>query len=259
MVRERLQEMTKKAQVYFMQRGNAAIKQALQLAKKQGYITLLIPDQGGWLTYRQYGEDLGFAIKELKTDHGRIVPEMVVGDKKTVLLLNSMPAYACAIDVVAIAKTCQEQGIFLINDVAASIGTGAEAHGDIIVGSFGKWKPLALGTGGFIALDQELAIAETDLDFPVLLSLLDTWQVRTDLIKAFVHEFKKHLPNEAIIHPGDDGYVVIVRFETDEEKERLINIGKVVDPTLEHTICPRSIRVLDQAVCFEVKRKFSAR
>lgn len=258
LVRERLKQMTKKKHVYFVKRGNAAIKEALRLAKAKGCTKLFIPDQGGWLTYPQYGKELGFEVEELKTDTGIITPDMIEGDDKTVLLINSMPAYAFTIDTEAIAKKCAEQGIFFINDVVASIGTDAQTCGAVAIGSFGRWKPLAIGGGGFIATDEELALQEEELDFAKLLSLLDTLQVRTNLIASFVYEFKKHLPKDKIIHAEHRGYNAIVRFAGDEEKEKLINIAKVVDPTLEHTVCPRYIRVQEPALCFEVKRKFSA-
>ena len=53
-----------------------------------------------------------------------------------------------------------------------------------------------------------------------------------------------------IISPGHN---VIVKFNTDEEKEKIINYCDKNE--LEYTLCPRYIRVEENAVSIEVKRK----
>ena len=55
--------------VKFMASGNAAIFCAVYLCKSDRN-KFLIPDQGGWLTYKTYPQILGLEVKEIKTDHG---------------------------------------------------------------------------------------------------------------------------------------------------------------------------------------------
>src|SRR3989338_8203460 len=88
-----LKELTGKKFVLLTQRGNASIQLALKLAKGKGFDKLLIQDQGGWITYKQYAEKLKFSIHELKTDHGLVNEKELEKIKNSVLLINSLPAY----------------------------------------------------------------------------------------------------------------------------------------------------------------------
>ena len=42
------------------------------IAKSLGKTKLIVPDQGGWITYFQYGKKLKFDLKELNTHYGVI-------------------------------------------------------------------------------------------------------------------------------------------------------------------------------------------
>ena len=253
--RSHLRRLTGKPHITFTGRGNRAIKKALSLARKKKE-ELLIPDQAGWLTYKPLGEKAGYTIRTLKTDAGLITPDMITGDDKTVLLINTLPAYAFTIPAEAIAEKCKEQGILLINDAAASIGTPAAKEGDVIIGSFGKWKPLPLRQGGFIATDEPLGEEEPNLEWARLAKLLENVEERTTKMKRRANKLKQHLRKYDLIHPDKAGYNVIARYRSEEEKENLINDAGALEPRLEHTLCPRDIRVDQQAVCFELKRMF---
>jgi len=56
-----------------------------------------------------------------------------------------------------------------------------------------------------------------------------------------------------IIHAEEEGFNVVVRFKNDEEKEKILKYCEQKE--YEYTICPRYIRVNENAVCIEVKRK----
>ena len=65
--KEILKIMTGKKYVKLVNRGNSAIKLALKIAKAKGFSQVYIPDQGGWLTYRQFPKKMGFNVIEIKT------------------------------------------------------------------------------------------------------------------------------------------------------------------------------------------------
>ena len=72
-VLEKLREFTKHNNILITNRGNQSILLALHLVKKNtDKNTILIPNQGGWLTFKTYPKILGFNIKEVKTDSGII-------------------------------------------------------------------------------------------------------------------------------------------------------------------------------------------
>lgn len=251
-----LTRLVGKTPLRFVARGNEAIRQALTEAKRKGRTELLAPDQGGWLTYETIGKKLGFRVERFATKDGVFGPESIIGGQETAVLFNSMPAYAFTIDMQSIAEHCEKRGILLINDATATIGTSAGAIGDLIIGSLGKWKPLPLGAGGFIAgldTDEE----EPAIDYERLVTLLRTLHGRAAKIRALAKELKARLPREALIHSTHEGYNAIAAYETEQEKETLINTARGFDDRIEHTLCPRTIRVERKAVCFEVKRLFS--
>lgn len=261
-VRARVASLVGKEKVLFTNRGNTAIKEALKFAKTHGRTRLLLPDMGGWLTYPQFAKQLKFETIYLKTHRGLIDPASITGGNDTVLLCSSMPAYAFLMDVVAIAQRCKELDILFINDVAASIGTKAATHGDIILGSFGRAKPLPLEEGGFLAFpEDELpepfdSLKEPDLDYALLLALLDSLDNRCVRMRAFASRLKSFLPKDSLIHPSLEGYNVLASFTTDEQREMLINKARTFYEDIEYTLCPRYIRVDEPAVSFECKRLF---
>ena len=69
-------------------------------------------------------------------------------------------------------------------------------------------------------------------------------------------EKRKKIVNDlkdfTIIHKNDLGFVVVVKFATDEEKEKIINYCN--KESLPWTECPRYIRLNKKAISIEVKR-----
>ena len=65
-------------------------------------------------------------------------------------------------------------------------------------------------------------------------------------------KIKNDLKEFDVIHRESKGINVIVKFKDDEEKEKIINCCKT--NSYEYTVCPRYIRVNENAVSIEVKR-----
>ena len=145
-----LKKLTGKKHIVFTSRGNAAIMASLKLAKHLGFHKILIQDMGGWITYSQFIQKLKLEQIKIKTNFG-LVEEIPDGD---VLLVNSMAGYAALHDMSAVCKKTNNKNIFLITDVSGSIGTDEARFGDLIIGSFGRWKPLNVEEGGFIATNN---------------------------------------------------------------------------------------------------------
>ena len=125
-----LKDLTSKKFILFVRRGNTAIRLSLKLVKKLGYKEVLLQDQGGWLTYKQYCKKEKLEPVELETNYGVLRPETVRKYSDCALLMNSMPGYAALQDMKLFERVCEEQKIFLINDVTGSIGTAEAERGD---------------------------------------------------------------------------------------------------------------------------------
>lgn len=256
---DKIKDLTGKEKVILTRRGNKAIKFVLKVFRDLGMNKLLIQDQGGWITYKQYANDLKFELIKIKTDYG-ILDTDDLGrsiDDKSVLLINSMPGYHAEEDMEKIESISERANSILINDASGSIGAENAKIGDVIIGSFGRWKPVDAGHGGFIA---------TDLDFfddmesvfsgnfqEELMKKLEGLPERLENLKSIAKKVKEDLKDFEIIHKEHDGLNVIVKFNNDAEKEKIINY--CIKNNLEYTLCPRYIRVEENAVSIEVKRK----
>ena len=146
-----LKKLTGKKHIFFTNRGNTSIKLALKLAKDLEKKKAFIQDQGGWITYEQFLKKFKYEFYLLDTDYGIIDLKLLRQklDKESVLLINSMPGYfVIQENMKEIYDLCKKKECFLINDVSGSIGKDIAKYGDLIIGSFGRWKPLNIKYGG---------------------------------------------------------------------------------------------------------------
>ncbi len=242
--KEILQDLTGKQYIYLLSKGSVAIKEALGYVKEY---TIILADQGGWLTYDVYAEKSNIVA----TDNGLVDPTTLEDyDDSYVLMVNSMAGYAFPQDMKELSKG----KYMVINDATGSIGTENAKYGKYIIGSFGKAKPVNLGTGAFLASDEALNIQE-DFDFDQeekLTKLLKELPTRIKKLKTITKKVKKDLKHLNIIHPEKDGINIIVAYEQEKEKEEIISYCK--ENKYPFSECPRVIRVTQQAICVEVKR-----
>jgi hypothetical protein len=259
-----LRKLTGKDHIYFTDRGNTSILLTLKLAQSVGKRRLIIQDQGGWLTYKDFGKKLKFEFVELKTDHGLVRLDDLRGscDPGSVFLLNSMPGYFCMVNEIGkIADICKKNGTLMINDASGSIGTDDARYGDLVIGSFGKDKPVEVQYGGFISTEEKSYVGffeKMDTRKPKefyadLLPRLNGLPARRTELLTLASKIKSDLKGSDIINRDSPGFNVIVKYKNENEKQDII--GYCNRESLEYTMCPRYIRVLDTAVSIEVKRK----
>jgi hypothetical protein len=264
-----LRELTDKKHILFVQRGNVAIRLALKLAKHLGYKKVLLQDQGGWITYKQFCKKEKLEAVELKTNHGVLGANALKNYSGCALLINSMPAYAALQKMRELARVGMKQNIFIINDASGSIGTEEAKFGNVILGSFGIDKPVNIsGHGGFMATDSKEYFdflgknnPGLEIDFSGLLGRLKDLNKRLSDLKDVRNKLIQQLEESEfankIIHKDEkdygNGVNLIVRYDSEKQKEKLIKLAE--KEKLEFTLCPRDIRVNDKAVSFEIKRK----
>lgn len=160
--RKKISQITGFGGVEITNRGNQSIFSALEIVnqinnKKQ----ILIPDQGGWISFKLYPKYFGFSVKELKTEDGIINTEELYRNIKdsSALLLTSFAGYFAEQNISEIYEICNKNNVLLIEDATGAIGDDflcRHNHADIIVGSFSNYNPVDVGYGGFIATSQDL-------------------------------------------------------------------------------------------------------
>lgn len=255
-----LKELTNKNNIFFTDRGNSAIEISMKYCKSLSYNKIYLPDQGGWLTYPKYANNLKYNIEIIKTNDGFINLNKLKIENNTSIIINSMAAYSFLLDLRKFAYKCKKKKCFLINDVSASIGTEQAKEGDLIIGSFGRWKPLDVEYGGFIATNNNqfkefycINYKKNIEDFyKKLYSKLKQLKLRLKQFKNIKTKITEDLKNFDIIHRDKEGINVIIKYHNEIEKEKLINYCS--ENNLEYTLCPRDIRVNCNAISIEVKR-----
>ncbi|MBD3362038.1 hypothetical protein GF358_04585 [Candidatus Woesearchaeota archaeon] len=254
-VTEKLHELFRKNNIKLVESGDHAIFSVLKYLQSKNKSKVLIQDQGGWLTYRDYPKKCDMQIIELKTDYGLIDLDdlRMKADANSVLLVNSLNGYFAEQNMKEIQQICADKNCQLINDASGSVGTENAVFGDIIICSFGKDKPINLHYGGCIAFNTGTFSGEFDEKKTDKLSKeLDALFFRLQKWEETHHKIKKDLKDFEIIHPESRGINVIVKFKDDEEKNKII---KYCDANkYPYTLCPRYIRVKEKAVSIEVKR-----
>src|SRR3989338_1973257 len=149
-----LQTYTKHPVVKITNSGDSSIFGALSIAKQRGCKEVLIPDQGGWLSYRTFPKLLDLKITELKTTYGLLNTNELKKHKNAALLFASFAGYAAPQPIEEIAQVCKENNILMIEDASGSLTHPTLCNGnlsDIIVASFGKWKIADVEYGGFLS------------------------------------------------------------------------------------------------------------
>jgi len=243
-----LELLTGKERIILMPRCNRAILQVLRWAK-QKYSDLYFPDQGGWITYEQYGRKLRYNLHELPTKRGLIDFSQVKDN--SVVIFHDMPGYMYFQNSYD-EEDFKKRNILVINDVTGSIGLRVP-QGDVIVCSFGKTKMINLGYGGMIASNLDLPIEE-EFDYSqrdVLSEKIGSIQERIDQVYNLKDQVLDSLSKFDIIQ-GEGPNVVIVHHVDDEAKKI---IGFCERRKLEYKLCPMNIKILEPAISVEILRK----
>ncbi len=258
-----LKKYTKQNNIFLTERGNKAILTALKIVKEKfpnGKI--LIPDQGGWLTYFQYAEKLKFNIEKLKTDYG-VIDVNSLREKDASAIIYSNPAgYYAEQNVKEIYEICKKNNILVILDISGCIGSDFYNgnYADMIVCSFGKWKPINLGHGGFISVNSSTLEDKKYLEnltfeegyYSSLYNKLINLKTRYEFFEQINKKIKKGLEQFNIIHKNNKGINVIVKFNNEEEKNKIKTYCE--KNKYEFVECPKMIKVNAEAISIEVKR-----
>lgn len=254
--KEKLGKLVGKKHILFTPSGDHAIKFVLR-ALKTRIDKALIQDQGGWLTYEQFLRKNRIPYEKIRTDIGLVNPANLKPRGPALLLVNSMPAYACYQDMGPLAKACKERSILLINDVSGSIGTKEATYGDIILGSFGKAKPLGMEDGGFIATDDKAfldALQQEDylLDKELLEELIDALPDRIRFWQDLQEETKHDLSMEQVLHLEKKGFNVLVKTPSSPDQQRILDY--CMKNSLSCRKGPEYIRAMTPSVSIEIKQ-----
>ncbi len=266
-----LKFLTSHEHIEIVLRGNSAILSALTAAKKK----VLIPEEGGWLTYLQFPKKLGLESETVRCKEAVIdLKDLKVklSDKNNppdTFLYQNPGGYHAEQPMKEIYSLCKKYGCKIILDVSGGIGTKLcdGNYADILVCSFGEGKLVEAHTGGFISCKNKELFDQIKSSFKVLDEREDEEKLKLILKKIkelpsrikFLTEKRKKILSDLkefdLVNKNHLGFVVVVKYDSETEKDKIIQYCN--QNNLEYTECPRYIRLNQKAISIEVKRLVS--
>ena len=259
----KISDLTSKEHVKITSSGNNSIFIALSSVEDD----IIIPDQGGWHGFKQIAKFLNKNIVTLKTDLGLIdtdyLDELEIR-KSSALIFTSFAGYAAEQDVKSISRYCRDNDILTIEDASAGVGDknrNLARHSDIIIASTGSPKIINVGSGGFIATDNEDIFKKTALPQKLsktsqiicsgIDSELDNVEDNLEASLNATEHVKKCIPNA--IHSNKRGLNVIIPH--DNAKSICWDLKRTLTTEKSGfiTTCPNYNRVKQKAICIEIK------
>lgn len=306
-IKEKLKQLIGHQYICITTRGDAAIKAALEL-----FDNVLIPEEGGWLSYKKLPkhyelvgcDDSKINLADLKNKL-KIAANKSESAKKSESAARTKPVqaflyqnpggYFAEQPAKEIYELCSRHDCKVIMDVSGSIGTDLcqGNYADILVGSFGKWKLVDAGKGGFISCSDKMLFEQLKItplvDETILQEIKERLNHLNPRIKFLSDKRKKiinDLKNFKVLYPQDTGFVVVVLFNDEagefnnktKKENNEINthfkfhpgennetnrlklspseslINYCAKNKLEWTECPRYIRINKKAISIEIKR-----
>lgn len=257
-----LRKFTNHKEVRVMPRGNSAVFVALYCVKNASdNPMLLIPDQGGWISFKKYPRMLNLDYRELTTHRGvvdlkELEKQLKIG--ATAFIMTSFAGYYAEQPLKKISALCKKYDCLLIEDASGAVTDKKLCNGkfsDIIVASFGRWKPIDLGYGGFISTNKIELLDKCKDVFSLfrvsndIYDMLPPFLNNLRLKKIFKRnvQIKKDLGDINVFHRKLRGLNIVTEYN-----QRVLDYCANED--LQYVLCPSYIRVNEKAISIEVKR-----
>lgn len=264
---DKLKKVLNKDHIIFMDKCRRAAELLMIHAKNKGFTEIVLQEEGGWHTYEKSARKLDLNVLKAKMNKGIVIQEEFPRKENAIILINTNPGYAY-VEPFDIYDELKNKNNFIINDVVGSIGDENSQRGDVLIGSFGKDKPLSISSGGaFIALNDveelnqleklkkehfpDITDINLNLNFEELIHAIDNLQTKKSKWIAYSNKIKTDLKNKGfIVLNNNDSINIFVKLGN--QRENLIKYCQ--DNNLQYQICPLYIRSMDDAVSIEIKK-----
>jgi glycine/serine hydroxymethyltransferase len=246
--------------------GNSAIMAAM--SNFNGPI--ILPDQGGWAGFKKIAKILGLEVLYMPTNLGIIEVELlqdfILEKHPEALFLTSFSGYMAEQPIKEIYQTCQDHGVFLVEDASGAVGDpsgnlccGQHAH--IILASTGSPKIVNVGSGGFITSNDSNIFKNNSYLYKTLQANIMTFAGLVEEIQMASQVFTRTIAAcdflkrklKYVLHSKKRG--INVCLSTDNPKSMAHELRKSLNVHGGNmiTTCPRYDRINLPAVCLEIK------
>lgn len=265
---KQVQKVTQHDHAKITNSGNSAIMAVMNSIKGP----FIIPDQGGWSGLKKIANFLNHEFHFIPTEKGLIYPDLLeeyLNKLKIVpsaLFITSFAGYTAEQPVKELYDVCHQKGILLVEDASGSVGDSKKKlcngnHADVIIASTGSPKIVNVGNGGFISTNEIEIFKESSFLLKTLKADPITCAGIIQEIKNASHNLiktiescdflKKNIPTT--FHKNKRGINVII--PSDNPKSDAYKLRKKINADGRNiiTTCPLYDRVLEKAICIEIK------
>lgn len=259
---QNLKNMLGKKNIVFYKNKNTLLSNVLKKLRED-YDTIILQDQGIPISYQTYTKKYNFNSVYLDTKHGLInfprfrkLIKNLYG-AKIILLLNSLPGFHIKENIKKISEICKENNILLINDITGSIIFNKDFYGDFMICAMGKSNPFSNNVGAFLATDLKIEHEKkmSDSFYSNLFKDIVTLEKRVLKMIELRSKFLDLLKENNFVPISITGINLICLYKNHDEKEKLISFADNFG--IKTISCPKHIRVLENAISFELKNFFS--
>ncbi len=267
-IKSNVKDITGFENITLTKRCNESIKIAFEVAKILGKTKCIMTSEGGWITYPQNAEKSKMEIIRLKTTDCKVDLSELESqiDDKSMLIMHSLSGYFYEQPMKEIYEICKRKKCLLVNDCCGSISEKNLICGDVIVCSFGRWKPLNNQSGGFIATNSNQIndILESQLKLKDSLEILTPANIITKIsglqnrvekintLSLKIIDELKQIKIKVLNKSHKLNMIVLAEFENEEDKLKIVRVAEKFKLGFEE--CPRDIRVNRKAISIETKR-----
>ena len=266
LAQDKISNLTNHDHVKIVNSGNSAILSAMSSFKGK----ILIPDQGGWIGFKNMADFLGLETVEVQTKLGiidlELLEDTIYKFKPEAFFITSFAGYIADQPVKEIFEICNDNDVVLVEDASGGIGDKEKKlsngdHAHVIVASTGSPKIVNVGNGGFISTnDNEILrrsknILKSIKADPVTCAgiseeIKNAPKVLSKTIGA-CDKIKKEF--NCAIHSDKRGITVALKTDKPKKMGYLLRQKLNVEGRSTITVCPRYERIMIDAVCLEIK------
>ena len=266
LAQDKISEITGHEHVKTVNSGNSAILAAMSSFKGK----ILVPDQGGWIGFKNIAEILGLEILEVPTELGITNPEVLEDTinkyEPDAFFITSFAGYIAEQPVKELFEVCDDKGVILVEDASGGIGDkekklGNGGHAHMIVASTGSPKIVNVGNGGFISTNDNEIFKKSKFIIKSLKADPVTCAGITEEIKNAPENLQKTINAcnfiknklDSSIYCDKRGITVALKTDNPKKTGYLLRQKLKADGRNIITTCPRYDRILIDAVCLEIK------
>ncbi|MGC9517749.1 MAG: DegT/DnrJ/EryC1/StrS family aminotransferase [Methanomicrobiales archaeon] len=263
---EKITHFTKHDYVKLVNSGNSGIMAVMNSFKNK----ILVPDEGGWIGFKNLAEIMGLKVVTIPTNLGIIDPDtlnqFINMHQPDALFITSFAGYIAEQPMKDLYEVCDANNVTLVEDASGALGDPTKRlangeHSHVIIASTGSPKIVNVGNGGFVSTsnkkilkDSKTILKSVQADSITAAGIYEEIDHAPYILSETIHasqKIKQELEN--VIHADKRGIVVALLVDNPKKTGYKLRNAIKAENRRIITVCPDYNRTLSPAVCIELK------